>query len=264
MKNNALRISNRGEFIRFLTSELPELPGYFSKDVEINRQGATSIDEIPDVPAMRPAQVGERQARGAIVLDTRPSEKFAAAHIPGSIQIGLQGQYAAWAGSILGLNTDVILLAEDVQRMEESRLRLARVGIERVVGYVADGIGGWVRDGLEVATTTRISVDQLYELAFRRQENIQVIDVRRPYEWRAGHVAVAITKPLNELAWTLSGIDPANPCAVYCQGGYRSSIACSLLQRAGFGQVMDVAGGFDSWLDHQLPYAVSERRPEMS
>jgi hydroxyacylglutathione hydrolase len=131
VSNYALRPSNREEFIRLLTAELPERPGYFSLDVEINRSGAPPLTELLPIAELRPGELIEKQEGGAIVLDTRPAAQFGTAHIPGSIQIGLSGQYASWAGIILGLNTDLVIVAEDDERLDESRLRLARVGIER-------------------------------------------------------------------------------------------------------------------------------------
>src|SRR6202011_660711 len=137
------------------------------------------------------------------------------------------------------------------ERVEESRLRPARVGIERVTGYLAGGLPAWIGDGLHVRQTSQISVEQLA----KDPTALQVIDVRLPAEWESGHVAGAHHKPLNRLTSTLTDLVLAHPVAVYCKGGYRSAIACSLLERAGFTEVINVIGGFDAWLACSLPTA---------
>jgi hydroxyacylglutathione hydrolase len=221
--------------------------------VEINRSGAAPLAELEAMRALRPGQVMEKQAGGAVVLDTRPAAQFGSAHIPGSIQIGLSGQYASWAGILLGLETELVLVAEDDEKLEESRMRLARVGIERVAGYLADGIAGWAREGLPLEEVAQMPVNQLHAMLEEDPAHVQVIDVRRPAEWQEGHVPGAVLKPLNKLTAMLEGIDSTRAIAAYCKGGYRSSIATSLLQRAGFQQVINVTGGFDGWRACGLP-----------
>ena len=254
ISNYALRPASRDEFVRLLTAELPERPGYFAQDVEINREGAAPLQELPALPSLTPQELLARQKSGCIVLDTRPAADFGAAHIPGSIQVGLSGQYASWAAIVLGLDKQIVIVAEDKDKASESRLRLARVGIEHVTGYLDGGLAAWVGAGLPVEQTSQISVQQLHELAL----GIQVVDVRRTNEWHDGHVATAMHKPLDHLATTLGDLDRTKPVAVYCKGGYRSAIAASLLQRAGFEQVMNVTGGFDAWRTCDLPYVTDQ------
>ena len=256
--NYALRPTNRDEFVKLLTAELPERPGYFALDVEINRSGAPALQELPLLPAFRPDEVIARRDAGAIILDTRPAAEFGAAHVPGSIQIGLAGQFASWAAIVLGLDKEIVLVSEDRQKADESRLRLARVGIEKVVGYLDGGIAGWSRAGLPVEQTSQISVEQLNGLLSEDPESVQVLDVRRGSELHAGHVKQARHKPLDHLTSLLGDLDKSRPVAVYCKGGYRSAIAASLLQRAGFEQVMNVTGGFDAWGACHLPTVTDE------
>ena len=200
------------------------------------------------------------QAQNAVVLDTRPAAQFGAGHIPGSIHIALCGQYASWAGTLLGLETSVVLVAEDAGRAEEARLRLARVGLDKTVGYLDDGVRAWQQAGLPLEDVPQISVLQLYEQLCEQPDAIQVIDVRRPGEWAAGHIEQARLKPLHKLSTLLDDLDVQKPIAVHCKSGYRSSIGTSLLQRAGFKQVMNVVGGFDAWEAHKLPM-VNEKAP---
>jgi hydroxyacylglutathione hydrolase len=252
--NYALRAPNREEFVRLLTADLPDRPAYFARDVEINREGATALTALPPLRGLRPGEVLARQDAGALVLDTRPEDDFCAAHVPGALQIGLSGQYASWAGSLIGVERDLVLVAEDVERVAESRMRLTRVGIERVDGYLADGIAAWAREGLPLQQIPQITVDELAAMAAR--DDVDVIDVRRENEWREGHVPGARHKPLQRLAGALDDVRPERPIAVYCKGGYRSTIGASILQRAGYNQVMNVIGGFDAWLTCGLPCAV--------
>ncbi|HEX4595865.1 MAG TPA: MBL fold metallo-hydrolase [Bryobacteraceae bacterium] len=256
--NYALRPGSRSEFVKLLTAELPERPGYFALDVEINRAGAPPLQELPPLPALPPKEVMARQQAGAIILDTRSPSDFGAAHIPRSIQIGLAGQYASWAAIVLGLDQEIVLVSEDRQKAAEARLRLTRVGIENVTGYVEDGIAGWSRAGLPIEQTSQVSVKQLHDLTLENPNSVQVLDVRRASEWQGGHVEHARHKPLDHLASTLEDLDKSKPVAVYCKGGYRSAIAASLLQRAGFEQVMNVTGGFDAWSACHLPVVANE------
>jgi glyoxylase-like metal-dependent hydrolase (beta-lactamase superfamily II)/rhodanese-related sulfurtransferase len=242
--NYALRARSEDEFVRLVTADLPERPRYFSKDVELNRAGAPALGDLPPLPLIPAAAAFEQQKSGAIILDTRPAAEFAAGHAAGSIQIGLSGQFASWAGSVIGLDNDIILLAEDEQTASEARMRLARVGIERVIGAVAGGISGWVEANLPVATVALIGAE---ELRSGQLDGIQLLDVRRAPEWQAGHIPGAIHKPLDALSRSLNGLDRVRPAFVHCKSGYRSMIACSILQRAGFQAVYNVTGGYDAW-----------------
>ncbi len=183
------------------------------------------------------------------MLDTRPAQQFGAGHIPGAVNIALSGQYASFAATLLGLDSEIILLAEDEESLEQSRLRLARVGIERVVGALRGGMATWAASQRPVAQIGQISAEELN----RWDGAVQVVDVRRPPEWNDGHIASARLMPLHKIESMLGELDRHVPVAVHCKGGYRSSIACSLLQRAGFDQVMNLTGGFDAWRACGLP-----------
>jgi len=256
--NYALRPTDRSEFVKLLTAELPERPGYFALDVEINRSGAAPLLELPVLPALSPNEVLSRRDGGAIILDTRSPAEFGAAHVPGSIQIGLAGQYASWAAIVLGLDKEIVLVSDDHQKVAESRLRLSRVGIEKVTGYLDEGIAGWASAGLPIEQTSQISVEQLHDLLLEDPNGIQVLDVRRASEWQGGRAQHALNKPLDNLTRAFGDLDKTRPVAVYCKGGYRSAIAASLLQRAAFEQVLNVIGGFDAWSACHLPVVTDE------
>ena len=161
-----------------LTDSLPPRPEYFGHDVEMNRQGAGALDQIPPPVPVRAPEVFRLQAEGAIVLDTRPAMQFAVAHVPGSIHIGLSGQYASWAARILGLEKQIILVGEDSDHLRESQMRLARVGIENVHAYLEDGITGWIAGGYELDYIPQVSVQEFSELLGKEKDHIQVLDVR--------------------------------------------------------------------------------------
>jgi hydroxyacylglutathione hydrolase len=172
------------------------------------------------------------------------------------VNIPLSGQFASWAGALLGLETDLLLIADSADGAAESRMRLARVGIERAAGYLAGGFEVWQRANQPVERLTHITVRELDRLQ-RGEAALQIADVRREAEWEEGHIEGALLLPLNQLATAISGaqLDPDRPVAVHCKGGYRSAIAASLLRRAGFQRVVNVTGGFDAWSAAGLPVA---------
>ncbi len=267
-RNYALRTMNRDDFIRLITTDLPPRPGYFALDAEINRAGAEPLAAMPPVPALSPEQVerlvGGRDGR-AVVLDTRSAIAFGAGHLPGSIHIALSGQYASWAGTVLGLASAVVLVTDDAEQVEEARTRLARVGIESVAGYLDGGALAWELSGRKLAQTPQVSAADLGREILERPGEIQVVDVRTAAERQGSRIAQSHHKPLDQLALAsddagrqrltalLGDLDPAAPTAVHCKGGYRSSIATSLLERYGFQNVMNVVGGFDAWVAQGQP-----------
>jgi glyoxylase-like metal-dependent hydrolase (beta-lactamase superfamily II)/rhodanese-related sulfurtransferase len=247
--NYALQPMNREQFVEIMTRDLPTRPEYFQRDVDVNRHGAPTLESLPPLAVLSAQEVCRRQQQGVTILDTRPAPAYAAGHVPGSLQIGLGGQFAAWAGTVIGLDQDLILVAEDPHAAGEARLRLARVGIERVEGVLENGIGAWDEADLPLAITPQIAVQ---ELAARRAE-FTIVDVRMQSEWNANHISGARLHPLANLRVSMSSLDPAAPLAVHCKGGYRSTIACSLLESAGFTHITNVAGGMDAWTAAGLP-----------
>lgn len=256
LTNYALQIKNKNEFIRQLTENLPARPEYFLQDAEINRAGASPLS---DLAALAPVSATDLKALlddGVIALDVRPCEQFAVAHVPGSINIALSGQFASWAGTVLGLSARPVLIAESPEQLAEARLRLARVGIEDARGYLKDGIAGWKQAGFALAETPQISVQALQQRL--QADQSRVLDVRREPEWQAGHIEEAAWWPLDNFKVAAPEIGRDAPVAVHCKSGYRSMIACSLLQRAGFGNVTNVVGGFDAWQQAGLPVEVEK------
>jgi len=256
LTNYALQIKSKAEFVQELTRNLPARPEYFLQDAEINRTGAAALSDLPALPALSPAELRAVLADSGIALDVRSGDQFAAGHVPGSVNIALSGQFASWSGALLGLAARPVLIADSDEKVSEARMRLARVGLEGVSGYLKGGIGAWRAAGLPLAALQQISVEALSDGL--RNSRLRVLDVRRGVEWEAGHIEEASWWPLDNFKIAPPEIDHKVPIAVHCKSGYRSMIACSLLQRAGFENVVDVVGGFDAWQQAQLPTVVEK------
>jgi hydroxyacylglutathione hydrolase len=244
--NYALRPMPREEFVRMMTTDLPEAPSYFGRDARLNREGPVLLEDIAAPAGLSPEEAESRIASGAVVLDTRPAADYGTAHVGRSLQIGLSGQFASWAGTLLSPETPVILVAEDPDRVAEARVRLARVGLENVAGHLDGGIRAWDAAGRPLARTEQIGADELRD-RLAEDRDLTVIDVRRPGEWRDGHIRGARHVPLNELAARADALDRGRPVAVICASGFRSSTATSLLERLGFAKASNVVGGMAAW-----------------
>ena len=251
LTNYALQITSREEFIRQLTSNLPARPEYFARDAEINRTGAAALSDLPPLGGLSPSELDGMLKAGEIALDVRPMDEFAAGHVPGSVNIALGGQFASWAATVLGLASHPVLIAETDAQIEEARIRLARGGLEELDGYLAGGVAAWKQSGQPLAIVAQIDAQELEQRLGAGK--VQVLDVRRQPEWDAGHVEGAAWWPLDNFRVSPPEIDHEVPLAVHCKGGYRSMIAASLLQRAGFRNVINLIGGFDAWQQANLP-----------
>jgi glyoxylase-like metal-dependent hydrolase (beta-lactamase superfamily II)/rhodanese-related sulfurtransferase len=251
LTNYALQIKSREEFVAQLTSNLPARPDYFLKDAEINRTGAAALSELPSLRAIKPVELKAMLDEGEVALDVRPGEEFAAGHVPGSVNIALSGQFASWAGTVLGLTAHPVLIGASDSQVEEARLRMARVGIEVLDGYLQGSVEAWKHAGFALGTLAQMTATELSERL--DAGDVQVLDVRREPEWEAAHIEGANWWPLDNFRVAAPEIDHEAPIAVHCKGGYRSMIACSLLQRAGFKHVTNLVGGMDAWQEAKLP-----------
>jgi glyoxylase-like metal-dependent hydrolase (beta-lactamase superfamily II)/rhodanese-related sulfurtransferase len=249
--NYALRIMDRDEFIRVMTTDLPAAPRYFSMDAELNRQGARELAELPLQP-LKPHDVTIRVRCGARILDVRDATSFGNSHIPGSINIGLDGQYASWAAQLLGDSDHLILVAESEERAAEAQMRLARVGLEHVDGYLDGGIAAWAAEDLKLTSLPQIAVDEL-QARLADEARLQIIDVRNASEYKAGHVPGAVNIPLAQLETHVGAHAAGTPAIVICAGGYRSSMASSILERKGVRELSNVVGGTSAWVAAGFP-----------
>jgi rhodanese-related sulfurtransferase len=259
--NYALLARSPEEFVSLLTDSLAAAPEYFASEVDLNRKGAGPLSQLQPLVPLAAGRVAQLINEGAVVVDTRPSTQFAAAHVPGSIHIALTGQYASWAARILGLGTPVVIVGEDPDHVHESQMRLARVGIETVIGYLEDGVAGWVHSGYELDSIPQITVTDLADLLRDEPDQVTVVDVREPAEADSGGILNALNIPLGKLKSRAAELDDSRLLVVHCKGGYRSSIAASLLRRAGFRNIANVIGGFDAWKAAGLPCTDSEIVP---
>jgi len=249
LTNYALQIKSRSDFVNELTENLPARPAYFAEDAAINRQGASALESLPEPPVLTPREI--KAIWDVFVLDTRSAEDYSAAHLPGSVCIPLAGQFASWAGAVIGLRSKIILVAESADKMHEARMRLARVGIENVVGWTPADPAGWRAAHLELRRLPQVDVHELHNSV--ENQWVEVLDVRRESEFESGHIAGAHLHPLDHFPDTLPRVDHHLPVAVHCKGGYRSIIACGLLMRAGLTNLVNVRGGFDAWKEAGLP-----------
>lgn len=244
--NYALKPMSKPDFVRIMTTDLPEVPAYFSRDAEINRTGASPLDELPQVAALSPEEVDRLRAEGRTLLDVRGSAAFGAGHIQGSINIGLGGQFASWAGSLVSPETRIVVIAEDEDGVREAAIRLARVGLETLDGFLAGGIYSWAKAGRETVETPQMPVDEL-KARIEEDARLQIVDVRRPGEYAGGHVPGATNVQLADLEKEHGRLDPSRPTVVICGSGYRSSAATSVLEKLGFGDLYNVVGGTSAW-----------------
>jgi rhodanese-related sulfurtransferase len=252
--NYALKPMSKDEFIRMMTTDLPEAPAYFAKDAELNRTGAAPLDRLPEGRPLTPGEARDFQGEGHMILDVRPSSAFGNAHVPGSVNIGLGGQFASWAGSLIPMGTRVVIVAEDEVGVGEATLRLARVGLDSVDGYLAGGIYAWDRAGFELARIPQMPVDEL-EARIEEGVRLRILDVRRPSEYQSGHVPGAGNLPLADLERQAAALPGPRDAAtvVICLSGYRSSAATSLLARMGFSDLYNVVGGTTAWVSAKYP-----------
>jgi hydroxyacylglutathione hydrolase len=250
--NYALQPMTKEAFIQVVTADQPEAPAYFNYDAMLNSEERPTLDQtLARVNPMTLDDVLALQSVGAQILDTRDPAEFASAHLAGSINVGLGGQYATWAGTVIDREHPIVIIA-DPDREGESATRLGRIGFDHVIGDLQDGLHSLaVRPELTL-TTERVSAPFAAELLASPDPPL-AIDVRTPREREQKYIAGSMSLPLNHLSERLGEIPRDRALLVYCAGGYRSSIAASLLQRGGFGRVSEIAGGIVSWETAKLP-----------
>jgi hydroxyacylglutathione hydrolase len=256
--NYALQPMSKEAFIQVVTADQPDAPAYFVYDAVLNSEERPTLDQAL-ARGMNPLsldRVLELQATSAQILDTRDATEFASAHLAGSINIGLVGQYATWAGTVLNREHPIVIVAGP-GRENESAVRLGRIGFDHVVGYLKDGLHSLESRPELVAFTERLSAPFAAELLSSSQPPL-AIDVRAPREREQKYIAGSLAIPLNHLSENLDKLPRDRPLLVYCAGGYRSSIAASLLQRSGFDPVGEIAGGIVGWEAANLPVRTAE------
>lgn len=253
--NYALRADmTKEEFVNEVTDGLTEPPHYFPQNVQMNREGYDSIDDVLQrgAQALSPAAFeAAANETGALILDTRAAGDFAKGFIPNAINIGIDGSFAPWVGALIPDLKQNLLLVTEPGREEEVVTRLARVGYDYTLGYLEGGFAAWQQAGRETDTVHSVAANDFAE---KFKENVlTVIDVRKPTEFETGHVAGAKNLPLDYISNLMSEFPKDDPMYLHCAGGYRSMIASSILKARGFDNVINVEGGYAAMKQAGVP-----------
>ncbi|QDU39356.1 Beta-lactamase hydrolase-like protein [Maioricimonas rarisocia] len=252
--NYALQPMSRAAFIRLVEVDQPDAPEYFVYDAIRNRQERESLEQSMQA-AMKPLALDDvlnRQQSGNQIVDVRESNDFSGGHLKGAVNVGLRGKYATWAGTVLNHDDPIIVVAEQGEE-QEAVMRLGRIGFDNVAGYLEGGMSALDARPDLIQQTDRITAAALNDMLGTDEEPV-VLDIRSGKEWAAGHIQGSINIPLQQLTERIDEVPTERPVVVHCEGGYRSSIACSLLQKHGVGDnAMDLVGGFKAWAASHFP-----------
>jgi len=252
--NYALKASSKEQFIKEVTDGILPPPQYFAKNVAMNKGGYESIDEVYEkgLVALLPKEFETvANLTGALILDTRDPQVFAKGFIPNAINIGLNGQFAPWVGALITDLKQELLLVTEEGKAEETITRLARVGYDNTIGYLAGGITAWQAAGKETDEITSVSASE-FEAVLNANEHINALDVRKPGEYESEHLEATLTRPLDYINDWTGEINPDETYYIHCAGGYRSMIAASILKARGIENVIDVAGGYGALKETSL------------
>ena len=248
---------SKEEFIRLVTADQPDAPPYFTYDAILNtRERATLEKNLKQV--LHPVDLAEvlrMGDAGTQILDVRDAAEYAKGHLAGSINIGLGGQYATWAGTVLDRTKPIVIIAEP-GREQEAAVRLGRIGFDHVKGYLQGGMEALAGRPDLLGRTERVSAPMVAEELASADPPL-LLDIRNPREWATEHIASSVNIPLNHLQERIAEIPRDRRIAVHCAGGYRSSIAASILHQYGITNLIEMAGGLAAWDTAKLP-VVSE------
>lgn len=242
--NYALQPMSKEEFVKLVASDQAEVPAYFPESAAKNLEGSSALTDIA-----KPNELSTEEVRAfdGVVVDIRSVAEYGKRHIPNSINIGLGGQFASWAGSLIPIGTPIAIVADTEIQVEEAATRSARVGHDTVTGFILLN----KYDG-ELNSVEQVPVEEVSELT-QTEKYLQFVDVRRPGEYNAGHALRSMNISLDKLAADVDKLDPTVPTYVICQGGYRSSLGTSILENAGFRKIYNVTGGTAAWSGANLP-----------
>lgn len=248
LHNPKLQISSEEEFVRTVLSSLPEPPSYYSRTKKVNAAGPPVLGCLPTVQPLDANRFrAEMAAEDTLALDVREIEAFGGAHVPGALNIALREEFPIWSGWMLKPAQRLLLVLHDEHELEQVQRHLLRIGIERIGGFLRNGMRGWIEAGLPFETTGQMSVHALKQHLDAGRNDLQLLDVRRPDEWKQGHIPTARHFFAPHLPVHLEELDRQKPVATYCGSGYRASIAASLLQQHGFREVFNIPGSIRAW-----------------
>jgi hydroxyacylglutathione hydrolase len=247
LNNYALLAPDKQTFIDLVTEGQVPAPGYFQYDADLNRKQRDLLDETARPATLNLADFEELVISGAIAIDGRDPEVFALGHLVGSINVGLNGRYAEFAGSVVPSDVDIVLVVEDGFEIE-AKNRLARIGFDQVIGYLENPLAVMLNNPERVQRASRMTATEFED---RKAEiaGLQLLDIRNPGEFALGTIDAAALIPVGQLPGRLDELDPTVPTVVFCAGGYRSSVGASVLRRAGFEDVSDIIGGYGAWVE---------------
>jgi rhodanese-related sulfurtransferase len=251
--NYALRPMTEDDFVEAVTQGQSVAPLYFAFTADSNRRQHELLDDAEVPPSLSIDELARWDRDGAVVIDGRQCETFASGHLRGSVNVGLDGRFAEYAGDVVRPGQSIIVVT-DPGRDAEAKVRLARIGFDRVVGAVVDVERVLAAHPYLADRATRLAAAEV--ASWVNDGGVQVVDVRNPGEREAGDVHGAVAIPLAQLLDRHAELDASLPTVAYCAGGYRSSIAASLLRSLGFVHVADLQGGFDAWRAAGLPIEV--------
>ena len=251
--NYALQPMSFEDFKKLVTTDQPEAPEYFVYDAIKNRQERPDLEATlrTSMKALSVDDVLRLKKQGAELVDVREAADYEGAHMVGSINIGLQGKYATWCGSILSHDKPIVVITEPGNE-EEAVMRLGRIGFDNVAGYLREGMAALETRPELVRVIPRITAQALAEQLAESPAPV-VVDVRSEKEWQTGHLACSHNIPLTHLRERLAEVPQDRPVVVHCEGGYRSAIGTSLLAEAGRTNVSDLVGGIKAWMASKLP-----------
>jgi len=247
-QNALLQYRDRDAFVKAVLDDLPETPSYFPRMKKVNRIGPDVLglaDGSPRIAAIKPAAAAALAADGAIIIDLRPGAAFAAGHPYGAINLGFGTKVGYWAGWVIPADSHVILLADEPAHVQDAAVQLLRVGLDIIDGALAGGYDAWVGAGLPVASFEQISAADLRARAGERQ--LQLLDVRSPREYHADHIDGSVNIPVGDLPERARQLSADGTFATICEGGYRSTLAASLLAREGIAHIVSVVGGMAAY-----------------
>lgn len=247
LNNYALLAPDKETFIGLVTEGQPPAPDYFVYDAILNRKDRELLDETAMPTPLDLAAFEQLVAGGAMAIDGRDPEEFALGHLLGSVNVGLNGRYAEFAGSVVPSDVDIVLVVDDGFELE-AKNRLARIGFDRVVGYLRYPLVVMADNPERVQRASRMTASE-FENRKADIDGLQLVDIRNPGEYALGSIDGAATIPVGQLPGRLDELDPQAPTVVFCAGGYRSSVGASVLRQAGFNDVSDILGGYGAWVE---------------
>lgn len=253
--NYALQPMTKAEFILLVTADQPDAPPYFTYDAILNTRERQTLDQNLE-QVLHPIELDDLLNlgdAGVQILDVRDAAEYAKGHLAGSINIGLGGQYATWAGTVLDRAKPIVIISEP-GREQEAALRLGRIGFDHVKGFLKEGMGALAQRQDLVWPTERVSAPMLHE-ELQSQTPPLIIDIRNPREWNTKHIPGGINIPLNHLQERIQEVPRDRRLAIHCAGGYRSSIAVSILNQYGITNLIELAGGITAWEAAKYPIA---------